>query len=198
MVVDWSRLKPLGPVTLQGQTVRLEPLTQQHRDGLWAVAQTPEIWDHLLLRLDTPEAVEEFVAAKQTAAREYAFAVVLAASGQVAGCTTYLEVDEVNRTVEVGGTWYAPDVWGTKVNPEAKLLLLRHAFEDWGALRVSLLTDIRNLHSQAAIRKLGAKYEGTIRRHRIRRDGSLRDSVLFSILKPDVKAGLLARAMHEP
>jgi RimJ/RimL family protein N-acetyltransferase len=96
----------------------------------------------------------------------------------------------------IGWTWYSPEAWGRSVNPEAKLLLLEHAFETWGAVRVALKTDAKNLHSQAAIRKLGAKYEGTLRNHRIRRDGSLRDSVVFSIIDsewPGVKAALLRR-----
>jgi RimJ/RimL family protein N-acetyltransferase len=93
-------------------------------------------------------------------------------------------------------TWYAPDVWATTINPECKFLLLQHAFETWGALRVQLKTDIKNTRSQAAIRKLGAQYEGTLRNHRLRPDGTVRDTVMFSIIDrewPDVKAGLLRR-----
>ena len=113
--------------------------------------------------------------------REYPFVVLLVDSGRVVGSTRYLDVQEDDRTVEIGWTWYAPDTWGGVVNPEAKYLLMRHAFDDWGAIRVALKTDVRNLHSQAAIKKLGAKYEGLLRNQRIRPDGSYRDTVVFSI-----------------
>jgi len=189
----------LGPVTLVGQVVRLEPLRPEHAPGLLLAGQTPEIWEHLSVQADNRQALDDYIAAAQQAeaeGREYTFAVIAAASGRVLGSTRYLDVNHAHRTLEIGWTWYVPDTWGTAVNAEAKLLLLRHAFEDWHAIRVSLITDVRNLHSQAAIRKLGASYEGTLRQHRIRRDGSYRDTVVFSIVDgewPAVEAGLLAR-----
>ena len=128
--------------------------------------------------------------------REYPFVVVRLEDKRVIGSTRYLDVQEADRNVEIGWTWYTPDVWGGVVNPEAKFLLMRHAFDDWHAVRVALKTDIKNLHSQAAIKKLGARYEGTLRNQRIRLDGSYRDTVIFSVIEsewPAVKVGLEER-----
>lgn len=189
----------LGPTTLEGQLIRLEPLRPHHADGLQAAGRSPEIWTWLSSSIATREDANRFIAtaaAGEATGRELPFAVVRAADGEVVGSTRYLEIDSVNRSLEIGWTWYAPEVWGTAVNPEAKLLLMQHAFEDWGARRVWLKTDNLNHHSQAAMRKLGAVYEGTLRNHRVRRDGSMRDTVVFSVIDsewPGVKAGLLAR-----
>jgi N-acetyltransferase len=134
--------------------------------------------------------------AAQAQGREYPFIVVRAGDDRIIGSTRYLEVQEDDRTAEIGWTWYSPDAWGGPVNPEAKYLLMRHAFEDWNAIRVALKTDVNNVHSQAAIKKLGAQFEGTLRNHRIRPDGSYRDTVIYSIIAsewPAVKARLEAR-----
>jgi RimJ/RimL family protein N-acetyltransferase len=104
-----------------------------------------------------------------------------------------MDIQPSHKGVEVGGTWYSPSAQGTVVNPECKLLLLKHAFEDWGAARVQLKTDVKNARSQRAILKMGAKFEGKLRNHRIRRDGTLRDTMMYSITSeewPEVKAGL--------
>jgi len=189
----------LGPVTLAGRLIRLEPLRVEHTAPLEEAARPPEIWQHTTALLDSRQAVDEWLSAAlqaQAQGREYPFAVVLAASGRIVGSTRYLDVNPDHRNAEIGWTWFAPDTWGTAVNPEAKLLLLQHAFEDCRAVRVCLKTDIRNVHSQAAIRKLGATYEGILRQGSIRRDGSPRDTVMFSILDkewPAVKEGLQRR-----
>jgi N-acetyltransferase len=127
---------------------------------------------------------------------EYAFAVFLKTKNRMVGSTSYLEVAPKRRIAEIGSTWYSLDVQGTVVNPECKHLLLRHAFEDWDAIRVQLGTDIRNVRSQRAIAKLGAKFEGRLRNHGIRPDGSIRDTMLYSIISdewPGVRKGLEAR-----
>jgi RimJ/RimL family protein N-acetyltransferase len=116
--------------------------------------------------------------------------------GRIIGSTRYLDVQEEDRTAEIGWTWYEPPAWGTIVNPEAKFLLLRHAFEEWHAIRIALKTDVRNLRSQSAIARLGAVYEGTLRNQRIRPDGSYRDTPIYSIIEsewPSVKRSLEAR-----
>jgi len=190
---------PLGPVTLEGRHVRLEPLTREHVEPLVAVAQTDEISTFLPLDLKAPgvlSAKVDSLLANQTRGIEFPFAVITRHDGRVVGSTSYLDVTEEHRGTEIGWTWYSPQVWGTAVNPEAKYLLMNHAFEEWGAIRVFLKTDVRNLRSQAAIKKLGAQYEGTLRNHRILPDGSRRDSVIFSIVDhewPGVKARLEAR-----
>lgn len=189
----------LGPVMLEGKSIRLEALAASHADALLAAAQAPEIWTWMPTVLTTRAAIDRWIAdtLKRTAeGSEFAFAVVARGGDRVVGSTRYMDVQTAHRGVEIGWTWYAPDVWGTAVNPETKYLLLRHAFEEWGAIRVCLKTDARNLHSQAAIRKLGARYEGTLRNHRIRGDGTLRDSVLYSIVReewPAVRASLEQR-----
>jgi RimJ/RimL family protein N-acetyltransferase len=124
------------------------------------------------------------------------FAQVDTASGRAVGVTTYRDVDERHRTLEIGGTWIGRPWWRTAINTEAKLLFLGHAFETLGANRVALKTDIRNLRSQAAIARLGAVREGVLRQQYTRRDGSLRDTVMYSLLPaewPAVKARLQAR-----
>ena len=179
--------------------MRLRPLSPEDGPALLAAGRWPEIWDWMSAMPTTAESMSEWIEAAlkaQGQGLELPFTVLRLPDEKVIGSTRYLDIQEANRTVEVGWTWYAPDAWGTSVNPEAKFLLLEHAFERWRAVRVALKTDARNLHSQAAIRKLGAKYEGTLRNHRIRRDGSLRDTVMFSIIDsewPAVKAALVRR-----
>jgi len=127
---------------------------------------------------------------------EYAFAVFLKRDNRVIGSTAYLQVFPKRKIGEIGSTWYSPDLWGTVVNPECKFLLLKHAFEDWGAIRIQLATDVNNAHSQRAILKLGAKFEGKLRSLGFRADGSIRDTMLYSIISsewPAVKKGLEAR-----
>lgn len=126
----------------------------------------------------------------------YAFAVRFKRDDRIVGSTAYLTVISNHKRAEIGSTWYSREKWGTVVNPESKYLLLKHAFEEWGAVRIQLGTDANNLHSQGAILKLGAKFEGTLRNHGIRPDGSVRDAKLYSIIDrewPEVKSKLLTR-----
>lgn len=188
----------LGPCALEGKFVRLEPLRVDHAEALFEAAK--KLDQSLLLNpLLSREAVMRRIESGLRSEEEddaYAFAVVMAESGKVVGSTSYLYVVSGQRRLEIGSTWYSPDQWGTAVNPESKFLLLKHAFEDWGAVRVQLVTDVRNLHSQRAITKLGAKFEGRMRNHGIMPDGFLRESMLYSITVsewPDVKSKLLAR-----
>lgn len=193
----------LGPITLEGTFIRLEPLRPAHAAALYEAGRPPEIWTWLAVEFTGPESAVQFIdtALKNEAAGvEYAFAVIWKETGEVVGSTRYLDVDPANKSTEIGWTWYNPRFQGTVVNPEAKLLLMQHAFERWGARRVWLKTDIKNTRSQAAMRKMGAQYEGTLRNHRFRRDGSMRDTVVFSVIDPEwpsVKAGLLARIHAE-
>jgi N-acetyltransferase len=175
-----------------------------HAAGLLDAGSADEIWEWMPAKPTTPESMEGWIAQTLEAeahGREYPFVVVRLSDQRIIGSTRYLDVHEQDRTTEIGWTWYKPETWGTAVNPEAKYLLMRHAFEDWHAIRVALKTDINNLHSQAAIAKLGARYEGTLRNQRIRRDGSFRDTVLYSIIEsewPTAKQQLERRLAHEP
>lgn len=192
-------MRALGPMTLEGRHVRLEPLRRDHAAALVAAAQDEELWTWLAFDLRTLAEVERWMEqafAAEERGEEHPFAVLDARGGRVIGSTRYMEVQPAHRGAEIGWTWYARDTWGTAVNPEAKYLLLRHAFEDWEAIRVCLKTDARNVHSQNAIRKLGARYEGTLRNHRVRRDGTYRDTMMFSIVAdewPAVKDALERR-----
>lgn len=194
----------LGPITLSGIHIRLEPLQRAHAHALVEAGRSQEIWTWMPTRPLTADTVGGWLEKTLQAAaqgREYPFVVVRLEGERVIGSTRYLDVQEDDRTVEIGWTWYSPDAWGGVVNPEAKYLLMRHAFDDWHAIRVALKTDIKNVHSQAAIKKLGARYEGTLRNQRIRPDGSYRDTVIFSIIEsewPAVKLRLEQRIGQAP
>ena len=188
----------LGPCTLTGTHVRLEPLDSDHADALLEAGRGFD-WAWLSMKLNSRKTVLQWidVALKaQERNEEHPFVVKLLSENRVIGSTRYMDVQQAQKGVEIGWTWYSPSVWGTFVNPESKFLLLKHAFEDWGAIRVQLKTDSNNLHSQRAILKLGAKFEGRLRNHRIRPDGTFRDSMMYSIIDsewPKIKSDLLKR-----
>ncbi len=178
-------------VVLAYGRVRLEPWRSEHDAPLLKAAQDDDVWRWLPVR--RPRTVHEMGEFRQSLAG-LSWAVFV--DGVPAGCTSYLNIDPEVRGLEVGATWYRRDLWSTEINPTCKYLLLRHAFEHLEAQRITLRTDARNLRSQAAIRKLGAQFDGTLRHDRRRADGSVRDSVLFSVLAtewPQVRAGLEGR-----
>jgi RimJ/RimL family protein N-acetyltransferase len=189
----------LGSVVLEGPHVRLEPLEHRHADDLVEAAADPLIWRWLPVQVASPKDLERWIddaLAAAAAGTEQAFAVVDVPTGRAVGSTRYMDIAPAHKGVEVGWTWYARAAWGGVVNPESKLLLLTHAFEDWGAIRLYLKTDSLNERSRSAIARLGAKYEGDLRNHRIRPDGSYRHSSYYSILDtewPAVKRSLLER-----
>ena len=180
------------PVVLAGHGVLLEPLTPAHAPDLLAAAQDDDVWRWLpVARPRTEDDLRRIV---ETHRADLAFAVVV--DGRAQGSTSYLDVDLPVGGLEIGWTWYARSLWATTVNPACKLLLLAHAFDVLGAQRVTLKTDGLNARSQAAIRKLGAQYDGTLRHSRLRPDGTVRDTAYFSILAaewPAVRDGLQAR-----
>jgi RimJ/RimL family protein N-acetyltransferase len=184
--------------TLIAGPVRLEPLDEAHRAGLAPAADHIEIWDHMPSRASGDGFGAWFDRSLELAlaGREAVWAVRTTGDGALVGSTRYLAIEPDHRRLEIGHTWYAPQVWGTRVNPACKLALLRYAFESLGFNRVELKTDSRNLRSQGAIAKLGAIREGVFRAHMVRRDGTLRDSVYFSIVSdewPSVRDRLAAR-----
>jgi RimJ/RimL family protein N-acetyltransferase len=189
----------LGPVVLEGRHVRLEPLRPGHTADLTLAGADEAIWRWLPVKVTGRADIERWIAeavAAEAAGTEYPFAVVDLVSRKAVGSTRYMDITREHRGVEVGWTWYSRDAQGTAVNPESKYLLLKHAFEDWGAIRLFLKTDSLNERSRAAILKLGAKYEGDLRNHRVRPDGSYRDSSYYSILDtewPAVERGLEER-----
>jgi RimJ/RimL family protein N-acetyltransferase len=194
-MLDWSGMAWIEPVTLTGTHVALEPAEPRHFGDLLAAAQDDLVW--AWLPCPRPQTEDELAAMIEgERAISLPFAQIDAATGRAIGVTTYRDIDARHRTLEVGGTWLGRPWWRTPINTESKLLFLGHAFETLGANRVALKTDIRNERSQAAIARLGAVREGVLRRQYIRRDGSLRDTVIFSIVPdewPAVKAKLQAR-----
>lgn len=183
------------PVTLEGQRVRLEPLDESHVDGLAAAGAFAEIWKYYPFQSGGLEGYAGYALREKgrNPEAQLCFVVIDQQSGSACGCTGFLDIQPANRSLEIGGTWYTPSVWRTRVNSECKYLLMTHAFEDLKAIRVSLKTDSRNLRSQAAIERLGAKREGVLRNHMLYPDGYRRASVYFSVIEeewPDVKARL--------
>lgn len=189
----------LRPIILEGTIVRLEPLSEAHVAGLAEVGLDPDIWRHMLYgNIDTEAKLSVFVRdllARQAGGTDLPYAVIYKETGKPIGCTRYMNIDIRNRGVEIGGTWYGAAYRRTGVNTECKYLLLGHAFEEWECVRVQLKTDLNNVRSQQAIERIGAMKEGVLRNHMIRPDGTLRDSVFYSIIDrewPDVKARLEA------
>jgi RimJ/RimL family protein N-acetyltransferase len=175
----------LSPVTLEGTGIRLEPLTLDHVHPLCAVGLDPSIWMITSSRVRTADEMRAYVEdalAMRRAGTALPFATVERATGRVVGSTRFANADHTHRRVEIGWTWIAPPWQRSAVNTEAKFLMLRHAFEVMGCRRVELKTSAINARSRAAILRIGATEEGTLRQHMIQPDGSSRDSVYFSIL----------------
>jgi RimJ/RimL family protein N-acetyltransferase len=176
---------------LEGSQVRLEPLSREHLPALEKIAYDKRIWRYMLTRVTTHTELEAWLdsalAARSTG--HLPWVTVLKSPGlegdRVVGSTRFLDLDLRHRTVEIGHTWLSPTVQQSGVNPEAKLLQLTYAFDTLNLNRVAFKTHHENLQSQAAIKKLGAQYEGTFRNHNITPDGTLRHSVWFSITKED-------------
>ncbi len=189
------------PVTLEGSVVRLEPLRSEHAELFWEVAKNDleEIFrwiPYTMQSRDNFGTLIDRAFAEQDRGESVVFATVERCSGKVVGSTRFMNIDRANRRVEIGSTWIAPAWQRTAVNTEAKYLMLRHAFEAWGCMRVELKTDALNQKSRNAILRIGAKEEGTLRRHLVTWTGRVRDTVYFSILDDEwagVKTKLEAR-----
>ena len=185
------------PVVLTGKHVRLEPLAERHTPDLAEIGAGQTFWDFMLYgNINTVDDMRNWVRGILSRAEkgtDLPFVVVHLASGRVAGATRYLNIMPQDRGLEIGGTWYGLEFQRTPANTECKYLLLRHAFETLGCIRVQLKTDLRNERSQKAIERIGAVKEGVLRNHMILPDGRYRHSVFYSILDtewPDVKKRL--------
>ena len=193
----------LTPITLTGDTVRLEPLSEAHIPDLVIAGSDERIWRYMLYGMVTDDAKMRAwvldMLERQSRGGDLPFAVYHLQEKRVVGATRYMNIDEGARSLEIGGTWYAPESQRTGVNTECKYLLLKYAFEELCYVRVQFKTDFENTRSQQAIERIGAKKEGVLRKHIIRPDGSYRDSVFYSIIDSEwetVKAhlqGLLDR-----
>ncbi|HTT22443.1 MAG TPA: GNAT family protein [Candidatus Sulfotelmatobacter sp.] len=201
MNVAISPLQIEIPVILEGSVVRLEPIRREHEQWFWDVAKNDldDIFRWMPYVMKTPDDFRKLVdkaLAEQAQGESVVFATVERSSGRVIGSTRFMNIDRANRRVEIGSTWISPLWQRTAVNTQAKYLMLQHAFEVWGCIRVELKTDGLNQKSRNAILRLGAKEEGTLRRHLVTWTGRLRDTVYFSILDdewPAVKARLQSK-----
>ena len=187
-------------ITLEGRHVRLEPLDRdRHLAGLAEAIDDGRLWEIPVTSVPGPEDLPQFFADAETAfkqCRELAFATVDSTGGRVIGSTRFRMIEAAHRRVEIGFTFIAAGFQRTAVNTEAKLLMLGHAFDVWNVNRVEFLTDVLNTKSRNAIERIGARQEGILRSHMVMRDGRIRDSVIFSILReewPAVEGQLTAR-----
>jgi N-acetyltransferase len=189
------------PSTLEGSVVRLEPIRREHADLFWDIAKNDleDIFRWIPYAMKTQDDFEKLMDkafAEQERGESVVFATVERSSGRTIGSTRFMNIDRANKRVEIGSTWIAPAWQRTAVNTEAKYLMLQHAFEVWGCIRVELKTDALNQKSRNAILRIGAKEEGTLRRHLVTWTGRVRDTVYFSILDSewiDVKTRLEAK-----
>jgi len=185
------------PVTLTARGITLLPLTLEHESGLRAAAADGELWNIRVTSVPEPENTRKYIEdalAMRKAGNRFAFAVTESDTGKVLGSSSYHDILPAVKRVEIGWTWYAKSVQRSHVNSTAKLLLMTHAFETLGCHVVGWRTDNFNFASQAAIERLGAKKDGVLRGHALRRDGTIRDTVMYSLRSgewPEVKAQLL-------
>ena len=191
----------IEPVTLEGRHVRLEPLSRAHHADLTAIGLDPELWRWIPTPIRTPEEMNAYI---ETALQErergasLPFAIIEKSSGRAIGSTRYGNIDRTHHRLEIGWTWVAPAWQRSAVNTEAKYLLLRHAFDTLGCMRVELKTDSLNERSRAAILRIGAREEGIFRNHMITSTGRIRHTVYFSIIDsewPHVKARLQSKLL---
>jgi RimJ/RimL family protein N-acetyltransferase len=193
----------LAAITLEGKHVRLEPLKAHHVEPLLKAAADQKIWQFTSTVVRTTVDMQKYVEMAldwQNAGTAVPFVTMERGSHRVIGSTRFANIDRDHRRAEIGWTWLSPEYWRTAVNTEAKYLMLRHAFEQWNCIRVELKTNAKNARSRAAILRIGATEEGTLRHHMIQPDGSYRDSVYYSILDeewPQVKKRLEERLARE-
>jgi N-acetyltransferase len=195
-----------APLTarLEGSIVTLEPLSEEHADGLWEAARHPEIWAWLAHIGESREYFDKWFRMSLDAARsggEGPFATRDRRDSRLIGSSRYLNVRPHDRVVEIGWTWLTPSAWQTGANVEAKLLMLEHAFENLGCVRVEFKTDARNERSRAALAGLPSQFEGIMRKHMTVPDVGVRDSAYYSIVDdewPDVRANLRRRLARVP
>ena len=199
----------IASITLEGQHVRLEPLSLEHREPLIDAASDGELWNSTVTVVPDRSTMAAYIEAAlygQSLEKELPFVIIRKSEtgvppvGKIVGTTRFYDIVTADRKVAIGYTWLAKSAQRTPVNTEAKLLLLTHAFDNWGCVRVELITDVLNEQSRAAILRLGAKQEGILRSHMILPSGRIRDSVCFSIIDsewPEVKARLLAKLIKK-
>lgn len=194
------------PITLSGSSVRLVPLSLEHVEPLWLAGNHPELWRYYSAPMHTLADMQHYVEValqQQAEGKAIPFVQVDTITGAIAGSTRYGNIDVPNDKLEIGWTWLSPMYQRTGINTEAKYLLLTNAFETLGCIRVEFKADATNLKSRAAMERIGASFEGTLRRHMRRADCTQRDTVFYSVIFeewPQVKTrleGLLAAHSHD-
>ncbi|MEK3912304.1 GNAT family N-acetyltransferase [Paenibacillus sp. FSL H7-0331] len=194
MIQERDRL--LEKVTLTGKRVKLVPLEQGHVQGLFDAGNDQQIWTYLPSQMNTLEHMNELVLEALEAQEnglQVPFTIMDVQTNDIMGSTRFLNISLPNKNLEIGWTWYSPKVWRTHVNTECKYLLLRYGFEELGLIRIQFRADVRNVRSNTAILRIGAKHEGTIRKDRVLYSGFIRDTQQYSILDeewPEVKVRL--------
>lgn len=183
---------------ITGRFIQLEPISEELREELRRAANHEQIWTYMpqkpMLHL-FDDCFDDWLI-KMNRAEQITYAVRRKACYSIVGATSYYDIEFNHKSLSLGYSWYIPEVWGTEINPESKLLMLTQAFEQWHLNRVEIGTDTRNIHSYNAIKKLGATQEGILRQHMILQDGSITDTALFSIIAaewPDIKEKLIKR-----
>ncbi|MFT9818376.1 GNAT family N-acetyltransferase [Lysinibacillus sp. NPDC056185] len=169
---------------LENEVVLLKPLERVDAQGLLDAGSYPEIWSHMSTTVEKMVGVNNFVDKALTTKREkteFTFVIVDKKSGQIIGSTRFMDIDETNKRLEIGTTWITPAFWRTAINTNCKYLLLQYCFEVLNLQRVQIKTDHENLRSQKAIERLGATKEGVLRNHMVRKDGTIRHTVMYSI-----------------
>lgn len=169
----------------QNEVITLQPVERAHVAGITEAANDVRIWTHMSVTLLTQEAVEAYVEqaiAARAAGTSYMFVVIDNATNRIVGCTSFLNISTAHRHVEIGATWLTPSVWRTRINTNCKYELLRYCFEMLHVHRVQIKTDALNERSQRAIERIGATKEGVLRQHMVRKDGTVRDTVMYSIV----------------
>ncbi len=179
------------PEVLEGTRVKLVPLVMEHAEELWQTAKDESIWTHYTFRkIENIQKFREFLQAsieEAESGKGFTFTVIDKSTGIMKGGTSFLDIQPASRSLEIGRTWIAKELQGTGFNAECKYLLLKYCFEELGLIRVFFKTDSNNIRSQKAMEKIGAKYEGTLRNHMIREDGTFRHSAYYSIIESEWK-----------
>ncbi|MBE2227384.1 MAG: GNAT family N-acetyltransferase [Ignavibacteria bacterium] len=174
------------PEVLERSSVKLIPLSMAHAEELWESARDEDLWEHYTFRkMESFEKFKKFLEgslAEAESGKGFTFTIIDKDTGKMRGGTSFLDIQPASRSLEIGRTWLAKDLHGTGFNAECKLLLLTYCFEELKLIRVFFKTDSNNLRSQKAMGKIGAKYEGTLRNHMIREDGTFRHSAYYSII----------------
>ena len=184
-------------INLENEIVLLRPIQLDDVEGILNAGMHPEIWEHLSVTLLTKEAVRQYVEnaiKEREASFSYTFVIVDKATNQIVGSTSFLDISTNDKRVEIGSTWIRPKYWRTNINTNCKYLLLKYCFEELKLNRVQIKTGHENVRSQKAIERLGATKEGVLRNHMIRKECTIRHTVMYSVIKeewPEIKARFL-------